>query len=43
MPEYEFIVTDSLLPVGTVVGRVLAADDDIGDQVTLQLKGPEAR
>lgn len=43
MPEYDFMVTESLLPVGAVIGRVFATDEDIGDQVTLQLKGPEAR
>ena len=43
MPEYEFMVTESLLPIGAVIGRVLATDDDVGDRVSLQLKGPESR
>lgn len=43
MPEYEFMVTESLLPIGAAIGRVLATDDDAGDRVSLQLKGPESR
>ena len=43
MPEYEFMVTDSTLPVGSLVGRVQVDDGDAGDKVTFQLKGSEAR
>ena len=42
-PEFEFMVTDSALPVGALIGRVRAVDDDLSDKVSLQLKGPEAK
>jgi len=41
--EYEFMVTDSTLPVGSLVGRVHVEDGDAGDTISFQLKGSEAR
>lgn len=43
LDEYEFIVTESALPVGAVIGQVRVDDGDAADRVTLQLKGPESR
>jgi len=42
-PEYEFIVKDSLLPVGSMIGRIRAEDKDPTDKISLQLKGPESK
>ncbi|XP_046649678.1 protocadherin-like wing polarity protein stan [Daphnia pulicaria] len=43
LAEYEFIVKESALPVGSVIGRVQVDDGDAADRVNLQLKGPESR
>ncbi|XP_057376036.1 cadherin EGF LAG seven-pass G-type receptor 1-like [Daphnia carinata] len=43
LAEYEFIVKESALPVGSVIGHIHADDGDAADRVTIQLKGPESR
>ena len=43
LAEYEFIVTESALPTGAIIGRVRVDDGDAGDRVSFQLKGFESR
>lgn len=43
LAEYEFIVKESALPVGSIIGHIRADDGDAADRVTIQLKGPESR
>jgi hypothetical protein len=43
LAEYEFIVKESALPVGSVIGHIQVDDGDAADRVTLQLKGSESR
>lgn len=42
-PEYEFMVTDSTLPVGSTVGHIRAEDGDPNDKISFHLKGPESK
>lgn len=43
LAEYEFIVTESALPTGAIIGRVRVDDGDASDRVSFQLKGFESR
>ena len=43
MAEYEFIVKESALPVGSIIGHIQVDDGDAADRITLQLKGSESR
>lgn len=43
LAEYEFMVTESVLPVGSVIGHIRVEDGDAGDRISFQLKGSESR
>ena len=42
-PQYEFYVPQKDMRVGHVVGQLKVHDGDVGDSVTLELKGSFAR